>query len=199
VTTCWLTSIIRTGLRAFSKTTTSRELPPNFLGHSTRRRLSSLSSRPACVFFHQGQLEGARIRVPVHLRRGPVEPADPPLAAFYARLLAVLKETDALRNGNWSLIDPQPAWPGNGTADGFIAFVWAGEHSSRYVVVINYAGTRGQCRLPLPFPDLQGKQVRLADLMGSEIYDRDGSELVDTGLYIDHTSWRFNVFELQTM
>ena len=35
-------------------------------------------------------------------------------------------------------------------------------------------------------------------MMGTEVYDRDGSELVDPGLYIDHAPWHFNVFELQT-
>jgi len=44
---------------------------------------------------------------------------------------------------------------------------------------------------------LRGKRVRLTDVMGSEVYARDGSELVDAGLYIDHEPWHFNVFELQ--
>jgi hypothetical protein len=43
---------------------------------------------PGLRFFHQGQLEGARARVPVHLRRGPVEAPDPDVAVFYDRLLA---------------------------------------------------------------------------------------------------------------
>ena len=45
---------------------------------------------PGLRFFHQGQFEGARVRVPAHLCRGPVEPADQDIAAFYARLLSVL-------------------------------------------------------------------------------------------------------------
>jgi hypothetical protein len=35
--------------------------------------------------------------------------------------------------------------------------------------------------------------------MGTEVYDRDGTELVDHGLYIDHSPWHFNVFELRTI
>ena len=57
-------------------------------------------------------------------------------------------------------------------------------------------GNQGQCRLPLSFPEIRGKQVRLTDVMGTEVSDRDGSELVDHGLYIDHTPWHFNVFSL---
>ena len=47
---------------------------------------------PGLRFFHQGQFEGARMRVPTHLGRGPIEPVDQEVAVFYARLLQVLKD-----------------------------------------------------------------------------------------------------------
>jgi glycosidase len=154
---------------------------------------------PGLRFFYQGQFEGARVRVPTHLCRGPVEPTNPEVAAFYARLLRVMKENGAFHNGAWSQIQPQPAWTDNWTSDGFVAYTWAGEDGSRYLVAVNYAGNQAQCRLPLPFPDLRSKQVHLTDVMATEVYDRDGSELVDHGLYIDHAPWHFNVFELRAM
>ena len=90
-------------------------------------------------------------------------------------------------------------WPTISTSDGFVAYAWAGEDGSRYVVVNNYAGNQAQCRLPLTFPEFRGKQVRLTDLMGTEVYDRDGSEIADSGLYIDHAPWHYNVFELRVI
>jgi hypothetical protein len=33
--------------------------------------------------------------------------------------------------------------------------------------------------------------------MGTEVYDRDGSDLLDHGLYIDHGPCQLNVFELR--
>jgi len=151
---------------------------------------------PGLRFFHQGQFEGARVRVPTHLCRGPVEPTNPEIAAFYAKLLTVVNE-NAFRNGPWVQIQPQAAWSGNWTSDGFVAYAWAGDAGRRHVIVVNYTGNQGQCRLPLPFPELRGRRVRLTDVIGTEIYDRDGSELVDSGLYIDHAPWHCNVFELQ--
>jgi hypothetical protein len=151
---------------------------------------------PGLRFFHQGQFEGAEVRVPTHLCRGPAEAANPQIAAFYAKLLAILKQT-AFRNGAWLQIRPQAAWSGNGTSDCFVAYAWVGDADGRRLVVVNYAGNQAQCRLPLPFPEFHGKRVRLTDIMGTEVYDRDGSELVDPGLYIDHAPWRYNVFELQ--
>ena len=152
---------------------------------------------PGLRFFHQGEFDGARVRIPTHLCRGPAEAADPQIAAFYARLLQALKQSGSFRDGAWSQIEPRPAWSSNWTSDCFIAYAWAGQDGSRHVVVVNYAGNRAQCRLPLPFPELRGKTLRLTDVMGAEVYDRDGSELVEPGLYIDHAPWHFNVFELQ--
>ena len=168
-----------------------------WLQHQAAAIITFLS--PGLRFFYDGQFEGARVRVPTHLGRGPVEPTNPEIAAFYAKLLHVLKETRAFRDGAWSQIQPLPAWPGNWTSDGFVAYAWAGEHSSRHVVVVNYTGNQGQCRLQLPFPGLRGKQVHLSDVIGTEVYDRDGSEIVDPGLYIDHAPWQYNVFELRTI
>jgi glycosidase len=151
---------------------------------------------PGLRFFHQGQFEGARVHVPTHLCRGPAEPTNPEIANFYARLMWVLK-SEAFRDGAWQEIQPQLAWRGNWTSDCLVAYAWVGREGSRNVVVVNYAGSQAQCRLPLPFPELRGRQVRLTDVMGNEVYDRNGSELVDPGLYIDHSPWHYVVFELR--
>ena len=152
---------------------------------------------PGLRFFHQGQFEGARLRIPTHLCRGPAEPTNPEIAAFYARLLEVLRQTPAFRSGNWRQIEPWSAWDGNWTSDDFIAYAWGTDDGGRHVVVVNYAGNQSQCRLQLPFPEFRGKRLRLTDLLGSEVYDRDGGDLVDYGLYIDLAPWHFNVFELR--
>jgi Alpha amylase, catalytic domain len=151
---------------------------------------------PGLRFFYQGQFEGARVRVPVHLYRGPEEPISHEVLEFYSRLLVVLKETDDFRDGEWSLIEPMPAWPDNPSSAGFVAYAWSGQDKRLYVVVVNYQDHRGQCHLVLPFRELEGKRVRLADMMGNEIYERDGGELIGRGLYIDHAAWQINVFEL---
>jgi hypothetical protein len=154
---------------------------------------------PGLRFFHQGQLEGARMRVPVHLRRGPVEAPDPDVAAFYDKLLAVLKEQDAFRDGAWSLIPPQPAWAGNSTWQDFVSYAWRMGDGGGRVVVVNYSDHQAQCRLRLPFSGLAGSQFRLTDMMGGEVYVRDGNGLIDPGLYIDLGAWCCNVFRLDSI
>jgi len=152
---------------------------------------------PGLRFFHQGQFEGARRHLPVHLSRGPEETTDPEIADFYARLLPLVNKRGGFRDGAWSQLEPWPAWSGNPSSDGFVACAWTGPDDERHIVVVNYSAEQGQCRLKLPFAELRGRRVRLTDLMGPEVYDRDGTELVDAGLGIDHAPWHYNVFELQ--
>ena len=151
---------------------------------------------PGLRLFHHGQFEGAYLRVPAHFCRAPVEAINQKCAHFYATLLRILKETSAFRNGVWSQIDAHAAWLDNWTFECFVAYAWASDSGSRHVVVVNYAGNRGQCRLKLPFPELRGTAVHLVDALATECYLRDGNDLVDNGLYIDLGPWRFNVFEL---
>ena len=70
---------------------------------------------PGLRFFHQGQREGKRVRIPVHLGRGPIELLDGGLAAFYDRLLKCLKDP-AFRDGDWQLSRAGP--PGTATERG---------------------------------------------------------------------------------
>ena len=97
------------------------------------------------------------------------------------------------------MIPPQPAWDGNPTWQDFIAYGWHTENGGRYVVVVNYSDHQGQCRLRLPFDGLGGLQFRLVDVMGGEVYQRDGNDLVGPGLYIDLGAWRYNVFRLDPL
>ncbi len=163
--------------------------------HKAAAAITYLS--PGLRFFHQGQLGGARVQVPVHLRRAPVEPYDGDIARFYTRLLSVLRTNAVLREGDWSPLTPQPAWPGNPTWADFVCALWRGRDDGLCLVAVNYSNHQAQCRLHLPLPDLSARRFRLVDLMGDEIYLREGSELAVSGLYLDLAPWHFNLFRLE--
>ena len=148
---------------------------------------------PGLRFFHQGQREGKRVRIPVHLGRGPVEPPEPGIAAFYDRLLECLKD-EAFRDGRWQLLECRPAWDGNGSWDSFVAFCWTGPYEQRRLVAVNYAGHPSQCYVAMPWRDLDGRTWRLQDLTGPSVYDRHGSDLTWQGLYLDMPAWGYHVF-----
>jgi len=150
---------------------------------------------PGLRFFHQGQLEGRRKRISPHLVRGPEEPIDEALRQFYGKLLTVLRQP-IVRDGQWRLLECAAAWDGNWTSDCFVAWSWEAQDGRRWMIAVNYAGNQSQCHVRLPAPELGGRAVRLEDLMGPARYEREGSELVSRGLYLDLPPWAYHVFEV---
>jgi hypothetical protein len=65
------------------------------------------------------------------------------------------------------------------------------------LIVVNYAPHPSQCYLKLPFPEIENRPVRLKDLLSSASYVRDGSELIERGLYLDLQPWSYHVFDLE--
>jgi len=150
---------------------------------------------PGLRFFHQGQFEGRRKRISPHLVRGPVEAVDHRLQQFYDRLLRALK-LPAVREGEWQLLECRPAWEGNWTSDGFVAYAWQGRDGTPVVVTVNNAPHQAQCYVALPLADLVGAEWRLSDQLEGAVYDRDGGDLHNRGLYVDAPPWQTAVFTL---
>jgi hypothetical protein len=125
--------------------------------------------------------------------RGPDEAADAETSAFYDVLLECLKDP-AFRDGDWDLLECRPAWDGNETSDAFVAFSWTGPGERRRLVAVNYARHASQCRVALPWRDLDGRGWRLQDLSGPAVYDRPGDGLTWPGLYLDMPAWDYHVF-----
>jgi hypothetical protein len=148
---------------------------------------------PGLRFFHDGQWEGRRVHASVHLARRAAEAPDPTVLAFYDRLLACLRRPE-LRTGAWQPRTCRPAWPGNGTADNFIAFTWTGSAGELLLGAVNYAPAQGQCYVELPLPELRGRRLVLRDLLGEASYERDGADLAGRGLYLDVPGWGHHLF-----
>jgi hypothetical protein len=151
---------------------------------------------PGLRFFHQGQFEGHRKRISPHLCRGPDEPANLTLQAFYSRLLSVLRRP-AVRQGHWQLLECLPAWEDNWTSDCFVAYAWEGSDSKWLLAAVNFAANQSQCYVRLPWSDLHSGQWQLHDLLGSAVYDRCGDDLETRGLYLDMAPWLYHVFSLE--
>jgi Alpha amylase, catalytic domain len=153
---------------------------------------------PGLRFFHDGQFEGRKKKIPVHLDRRPDEVVDAALLEFYELLLACVN-LPAIRNGAWSLLECTAAWEGNWTAECFICFAWEAFSQDRLLVVVNFAANQSQCNLRLPFGELPGRSILLEDLMGHEVYERDGTDMFNRGVYLDLCGWGYNVFRVKTI
>ena len=162
-----------------------------------RLRASTLiaATLPGMVLFHEGQLEGRKVRLPIQLQRRPPEPVDPPARAFHARLLEALKD-EAFREGSWRLLEVRPAWEGNPTWRDFIAHEWTSPRGARMLVAANLGATRGQCTVGFGRAEWLGGEVELVDLLGDARYLRDGRELAQRGLYLDMPEAGCHLFQV---
>jgi len=120
--------------------------------------------------FHDGQLDGYRVHIPVFLARGPDEPPDPELRAFYERLLRAV----AGLRGDWRMCETS-GWPDNDSHRNLLAWCW-----DHVLVVVNYGDASAQGRVHLPWDG----EWELTDLLSDASFLRSGDEL-----YVDLQPW----------
>jgi len=151
---------------------------------------------PGAKLLHEGQLEGAKVRLPVFLGRRPAEPIDHDLVAFYERLLKATQR-DVFRNGAWRLCE-RSGWPDNPSYRDVLGWCWL-KDDERYLIVVHFGPDTAQARVQLPWDELRGESWRLEDVLTNEVYDRSGDEMRDAGLYVDLGPWKCHCFRLSAL
>jgi len=168
-------------------------LPPD------RRKAATvlLATAPGMRFFHDGQLEGRKLRAPVQLARRADEPADEASLTFHQQLLSAMK-LDVLRRGSFATLPPRAAGPGSTSFESFVAYRWD-SRTSAVVVVVNFGPSRGQCKLTLDLGGIAGRSLLLVDHVGGEQYRRSGDELLDDrrGLFVELPAYGAHLFEVK--
>ena len=138
---------------------------------------------PGMRFVHEGQFEGARVRLPVQLARRPVEPEDARIASFYEELFAALNAT-AVGHGEFEILRPRSAWSQNSTDHCFVIVQWQSTPDAFDLVVVNLSAQPSQCYVTPTVAGLARREWKMLDLLGEEKYWRNGSEMVARGLYL---------------
>lgn len=165
------------------------------LGARAQVAAVAIATLPGARLFHDGQLEGRRIRLPVVLGRRPAEPEDAASVAFYARLLAEAGRP-VYRDGAFARCDRWSVGGGDGSFEDLVAWCWRlGEE--RRLVVVNLGAGRAQGRVRVPWPDLAGRAWRLEDALGGPSYVRSGDELSGGGLFVALDAGRWHLFAVR--
>lgn len=139
---------------------------------------------PGMRFLHEGQLAGARVKLPVQLARRRAEAADPAVAALYEALLAALPHT-AVGKGHAELLTPRPAWRDNPSGVNFVLAQWQATPPAFDLVAVNLAPHRSQCYAPVTVRGLERSGWRMSDHLGHEQRDQSGNALAAEGVYLD--------------
>jgi len=142
-------------------------------------------------FYHDGQFEGKKIKLPVQLGREQNEPTVEGLPEFYNKLLSITSH-EIFKNGKWTLIEPIYSWETNTTFKNILAWEWTW-HNEKIIVVINYSAVISTCRIKL---DLRGFQEEfiIADLLNDQTYARSAEEAYHAGLYIELKPYHAHIF-----
>lgn len=137
---------------------------------------------PGMRFIHDGQIEGRRIRTPIHIGKRVGETADPSSVQLHQRLFDLLR-LPALREGAFRTLS---------TSGPLVAHRWEHPHGS-VIVIVNYSAAEAEGRVVFDLHGIDGRAVTLHDRMTGTDYPRDGAELVGAGLYVRLGPWTCHV------
>jgi len=145
---------------------------------------------PGSRLTFQGQYEGLKNRLGIHLRRAMPEQADLGLHAKYQKLLEAIKDP-VFHKGTWNYIDT----PKDGSGWRLVAWRWEYQGEKR-LVIVNFSDQQAWGSVPVP--DARGRwgsdDLEIRDLLSGEKYTRKASEMRSSGLVVGLEQWNAHIF-----
>lgn len=144
-------------------------------------------------FYHNGQFEGKKIRLPLQLGREPEEPVIQGIKNFYEKLIDITTH-DIFKNGEWNLLEPIPSWEGNNSYTNILAWEWRLKNNRR-IILVNYSDILSTCRLKFDITGLPD-DFQIIDLLNDQEYYRTTEEVFHMGLYVELKPWQSHIFSI---
>jgi len=183
----------QTGLVRFLENHDEPRAAERMTTDAERAAAVAIATLPGATLWHEGQFQGRKVRPSVFVARRPDEPADDGLVEWYRQLLATARDVSV---GTWQLLDPH-GWPDNQSNRNILSWSWTPDDTDdRHVVVVNLSDRPAQARIPLPWPDLPGHDWHMIDLLQSTMFDRNGDEMADPGLFVALDPWQSHLLSL---
>ena len=152
-----------------------------------------VATLPGLRFYHQGQLEGRKIHLPIPLSRAADESPDPTIQSLYEKLLEISNQ-EIFHEGDWALFGVGPA--GDQTSGNLIGYGWDFPEST-VIVVVNLSPQASQARI-LPKVMIDHVQVyRLTDTIHGITFSRIGQEIAENGIYLKIEPYGFRIFDVR--
>ncbi|MGC2720573.1 MAG: alpha-amylase family glycosyl hydrolase, partial [Candidatus Acidiferrales bacterium] len=151
-----------------------------------------MGTLPGMRFYHQGELEGRRISLPITLRVAADEPVDPVSEKFFELLLQITNE-EVFHTGAWRIL--QVNAEGDAPPDGLIAYEWRSDTAWK-MVVVNLADGTCQGRIPIGNGISADAQYLFWDQINEVKYPRSGAELHDVGLFVRRDRFQAHLFDI---
>jgi Alpha amylase, catalytic domain len=151
-----------------------------------------MGTLPGVRFYHQGELEGRRITLPITLRMPADEPPDPVSTKFFRQILQITDE-EVFHTGAWRTM--QVNAEGDAPPDGLIVYEWRSDKAWK-IVVVNLSDRTSQGRIPLAGSVPTGGQYIFYDQINDVKYERSGDELHNLGLFVRRDRFQAHLFDI---
>jgi hypothetical protein len=151
-----------------------------------------LGTLPGMRFYHQGELEGRRIRQPITLRIAGDEPPDPFSANFFEKILQITRQ-DVFHEGKWNLLDVAPE--GDAPTDALLVYEWRSPKAWK-MIAVNLAAYTSQGRVDLSGRVSPTQNYIFNDELNNVRYDRSGAELHQIGLFVRRDPFQAHLFDI---
>jgi hypothetical protein len=150
-----------------------------------------LFTLPGARLVYDGQLQGARRRLPVQLARRPEEAPEAPLEAWYQKVIAGNLRGDGEKDF-WGLCPVRPLDPGSNP---WIAYQWR-LGARLWLVVVNFSPYPAQGQVELRGFDFGERAWNFTDTLQRKTYTHAAADLRAHGLYVALPAWQSHVFSL---
>lgn len=144
--------------------------------------------------YHQGQLEGFKLKAPLYLTRSVSEQIDENIRSFYKKLLVALKDIP-LNTVQWELVVLFPAWKENESYKNFIV-VFGKTEGIYYLAATNCTDVQSQCYAYFDISAIPAEDIIFKDIVGTGEYIRNKEEIAIRGLYLDMPRYSFHLFKI---
>jgi hypothetical protein len=151
-----------------------------------------MGTLPGMRFYHQGELDGRRIRLPIMLQRAPEEPVNPAIRAFFEKILKITNE-EVFHTGHWSLL-PVSA-EGDDTAGNLAVYEWRSAKAWK-IIAVNIVGSASQGRVRMNESISPSVQYDFYDELHDVHYSRAGQELRTIGLFVRREAFDAHIFDI---
>ena len=151
-----------------------------------------MGTLPGMRFYHQGELEGRKIHLPITLRLAAAETPDPESAAFFAKILRVTND-DAFHSGKWNTLGVTAEK--DTTSENLIVYEWRSAKSWK-VISLNLAGQASQGYVHFGDRPLPAKDYVFYDELNDVRYVRGSDELRSPGLFVRREGFEAHVFDV---
>jgi hypothetical protein len=151
-----------------------------------------MGTLPGMRFYHQGELEGRTVHLPITLRLAAEEPIDPFSVAFFQKILEITRQ-DVFHQGKWKLLEV--AAEGDDSSGALVVYEWRSQNKWK-VIAVNLSGNPSQARVRWSENTFPATHYTFYDELNDVKYGRDAAELNSVGLFVRLAAFQAHIFDI---